>query len=92
MVLPMSKAIYSVSVRSSSVNVDAVRVRRSAGDLDLPLQPTAAAPAASSRSADGVDLAAQERLTARHIEATCCNPAVELPESCVAFEQSVSAQ
>lgn len=72
------------------MNVDAVRVRRSAGDLDLPLQPTAAAPAASSRSADGVDLAAQERLTARHIEATCCNPAVELPESCVAFEQSVS--
>ena len=47
----------------------------------------------SSRFVDGVassGLAAQERLTARHIEATCHNPFVELPESCVAFEQSVS--
>ena len=71
-----------------NVNVDAVRVRRSVGDLDLP--PPPAAPAASSRPADGVELAAQERLTARRIEATCCNPTVELPESCVAFEQFVS--
>lgn len=69
--------------------MDVVWVRRSAGDLDLP-PPSAVVPAASSRSADGVDLTAQERLTARNVAATCCNPAVELPESCVAFEQSVS--
>lgn len=71
--------------------MDAVWVRRSAGDLDLP-PPSAprGAPATSSRSADGVDLTAQERLAARNVEATCCNLAVELPESCVAFDQSVS--
>lgn len=48
---------------------------------------------ASSGLADGVaigDLAAPERLSARRVEATCYNPAVQLPESCVAFNQSVS--
>ena len=49
--------------------------------------------AASSRFVDGVaigDLAVRERLSARHVEATCYNPAAELSESCVAFKQSVS--
>ena len=47
----------------------------------------------TSRFADGVssgDLAAREKLSTRHVEATCYNPAAELSESCVAFKQSVS--
>ena len=49
-----------------------------------------AAPA--SRFADGVssgDLAAKEKLAARHVQTTCYNPAVELPDSCDTFGYSV---
>ena len=49
--------------------------------------------AASSGLVDGVaigDLAAREGLSARRVEVTCYNPAGELSELCVAFNQSVS--
>lgn len=47
----------------------------------------------ASRLADGVSsggLAAQEKLAARHVQTTCYNPAVELPDSCGTFGYSVS--
>ena len=57
--------------------------------------PDATAPRAASASrfvdcVSGSALAAQERLAARHVQATCYNPTVELPESCSTFAYSVS--
>ena len=80
--------LHSVSYMRQSVDIGLTSVSPSTTVPDVTVPH--AAPA--SRFADGVssgDLAAKEKLAARHVQTTCYNPAVELPDSCDTFGYSV---
>ena len=85
---PLPKVLHSVSYMRQPVDIGLTSVSPSTTVPDVTVPH--AAPA--SRFADGVssgDLAAKEKLAARHVQTTCYNPAVELPDSCDTFGYSV---